>query len=223
MDYAEFRRASLRTFLGFLALTAAIAVVSVLGGDFGETQVKVLLTTLTISAASMCAMACAAFIEKRKRRELGLAGISLAIISALLVISGMWAEIDSEGYWKLVLTFVVFAVAFAHAFMLMLPNLSEGHSWFQVLSSVSIAILACQIIFAFWAEVSDDFYFRLLAVVSIVVALETLTVPILMKLGRGQATRVRTIVLEEVGDGVYKDSTGKLYTVAEAEPGAGGT
>ena len=66
MDYAEFRRASLRTFLGFLALTAAVAVVSVLSGDFGETQVKVLLTTLTISAASMCAMACAAFIEKRK-------------------------------------------------------------------------------------------------------------------------------------------------------------
>ncbi|MBT7162497.1 MAG: hypothetical protein HN904_06935 [Victivallales bacterium] len=223
MDYAEFRRASLRTFLGFLALTAAVAVVSVLSGDFGETQVKVLLTTLTISAASMCAMACAAFIEKRKRRELGLAGISLAIVSALLTILGIWSEASSERYWKLVLTFVVFAVAFAHVFMLLLPSLSERHSWFQALSSVSIAILACQIIFAFWAEVSDDFYYRLLAVVSIIVALETLTVPILMKLGRGQATRGRTIVLEEVGNGVYKDSAGKLYTVVETGPGTEGT
>ncbi|MBT7304154.1 MAG: hypothetical protein HN849_31770 [Victivallales bacterium] len=223
MDYAEFRRASLRTFLGFLALTAAIAVVSVLGGDFGETQVKVLLTTLTISAASMCAMACAAFIEKREQRELGLAGISLAIVSALLTILGIWSEASSERYWKLVLTFVVFAVAFAHVFMLLLPSLSERHSWFQALSSVSIAILACQIIFAFWAEVSDDFYYRLLAVVSIIVALETLTVPILMKLGRGQATRGRTIVLEEVGNGVYKDSAGKLYTVVETGPGTEGT
>ena len=223
MDYAEIRRVALKIFLGFLGLTAVVASRCVLASDYGQIQIKILLTTLTIAATSICAMAGAAFVEKRRHRELGFAGTSLAIVSGSLVILGVWSGFPSKEYWKLVITLVVFAVAVAHAFMLALPDLGEEHSWFQGLSFASITLLVCQIVVALWSETRDDLYYRLLAVVSIVVALETLAVPILMKLRRAQASRGRTLVLTEVEDGIYRSTVGTLYTVAEVAPGVGGT
>ena len=66
MDYSEIRKLALKIFIGFLGLTAVIAIISVLAGQFGELQWKILGTTFTISAASICSMSCAAFIEKKK-------------------------------------------------------------------------------------------------------------------------------------------------------------
>jgi len=100
MNYSEIRKLSLKVFIGFLGLTALIAIISVLSGDFGKLQWKILATCFTISAASICSMSCAVFIEKKGLAGLGLAGIFLCISSASLVIVGIWPEIESEEYWN---------------------------------------------------------------------------------------------------------------------------
>ena len=125
MDYTEIRKLSLRVFIGFLVLTALIAIISVLSGEFGELQLKTLATSATISAASILLMACVAFIEKKKLAGIGLCGIFLSFSAAILLSVGIWPEIESEGYWKTTITFGVFAIAFAHAFLLVLPQLDD--------------------------------------------------------------------------------------------------
>ena len=215
MNYTEIKKMSLKCFVGFLGLTAVIAIISVLSGEFGELQWKILATTGTISAASICAMSCAAFIEKRKLLKLGLSGIILSIIAAVLVIFGLWPEIDSDAYWKITASVAVFAVEFAHAFLLVLPQLDDRQKWFQLFSAVSIFILACLIVNAVWLEVDDEVYYRILAVAAIVVALETLVTPILMRLRKGNAQQKEKLVLEKIEDGIYMDSTGKKYELRE--------
>ena len=219
MNYTEIKKMSLKCFVGFLGLTAVIAIISVLSGEFGELQWKILATTGTISAASICAMSCAAFIEKRKLLKLGLSGIVLSIVAAVLVIFGLWPEINSDEYWKTTASMAVFAVEFAHAFLLVLPQLDDRQKWFQLLSVVSIFILACLIVNAMWLEVDDEVYYRILAVVAIVVALETLVTPILMKLRKGNALQKEKLVLEKIEDGVYMDSTGKKYELRNISDG----
>ena len=152
MNYTELRRASLKIFLGFLGLTAIIAILCVVAGDFGELSFKVLITTFTISAASISSMSCAAFIEKRRRTQLGLAGIFLSVAAAILLISGLWLESNSDVYWKTTTTFTVLAVALAQAFLLALPELDLRQTWIQPVTSVSIGILALQIIVAVWGR-----------------------------------------------------------------------
>lgn len=223
MDNAQIRKALLKVFLGFLGLTALIAIVSVLAGEFGKVQGKILATTATISAASICSMSCAAFIERRKLAPLGYCGILLSVCAAILLIAGLWPEIDSEGYWKTAATFGVLTIAFAHAFLLVLPELDERQKWVQLASSVSIGALVLQILVAVWAEIHTEGYYRLLAVVAIVVGLETLAVPILMKL-RGKSGHESTkLVLERIQDDIYRDSTGRKYELREidAEPASG--
>ena len=215
MNYTGIRKLSLKIFLGFLALTALIAIIFVLSGDFGKLQWKILATSFTISAASICSMLCAAFIEKKRLIEVGLSGIFLSIFSAILLIVGMWVEIDSEAYWKTAITLVVTALAFAHALLLVLPKLDDKRKWVQGVSSVSIGVLALQIVVAVWGEIDDKGYYQFLAVVAIIVALETLAIPILMKLRKGNGQKGEKIVLEKLERNIYRDSAGKKYQLKE--------
>jgi hypothetical protein len=215
MDYKAFRKLSLKVFIGFLAFTALIAIVSVLSGDFGDVQLKILATTFTISAASICSMSCAAFIEKSKLRSLGLSGILLSVAAAILLIIGIWPEIKSDEYRKITFTLITSAVAFAHAFLLVLPELDDRQKWVQTVSSCSIGILAVQIVVAVWGEIENEDYYRLLAVVAIIVGLETLVIPILMKLRKGNGKKRELLILEHLEGETYRDSTGKIYNVQE--------
>ena len=138
MDYTEARRLALKAFLGFFGLTALIAIVSVLAGEFGKLQGKILATTVTISAASICSMSCAAFIEGKKLARFGLCGIVLSVCAAVLVMVGVWPEIESERYWRTTFTFGVAAIAFAHAFLLCLPELDDRQKWVQTVSLVGL-------------------------------------------------------------------------------------
>jgi hypothetical protein len=222
MDYSKLRRLSLKVFIGFLGLTALIAMISVLTGTFGKVEVKILATTFTISAASICSMLCAAFIDKKKLVQLGLLGILLSVSAAIMLIIGMWWEIRSDVGEKVTITLSVFAVAFAFAFLLVLPKLDDRQKWVQLVSSVSIGILALQMVIAVWLEgyiKLNDWYYRLLAVVAIIVAMETLVIPILMKLRKAEGQKKDRIVLEKVDGDVYRDAAGKRYRLTEVETG----
>jgi hypothetical protein len=220
MNYTKITRLSLKLFIGFLVLTALITMISVLTGTFGKIEMKILGTTFTISAASICSMSCAAFINKKKLVQLGLLGILLSVSAAIMLIIGMWWEIRSDVGEKVTITLSVFAVAFAFAFLLVLPKLDDRQKWVQLVSSVSIGILALQMVVAVCLEgyiKLNDWYFRLLAVVAIVVGLETIVIPILMKLRKGDGRKDDKIVLERIGGDVYRDPAGRKYRLTEMD------
>jgi hypothetical protein len=220
MNYAKITRLSLKVFIGFLGLTALIAMISVLTGTFGKIQMKILGTTFTISAASICSMSCAAFINRKKLVQLGLLGIVLTISAAIMLIISMWWEIRSDVGEKVTITLSVFAVAFAFAFLLVLPKLDDRQKWVQMVSSVSIGILALQMVIAVWLEgyiKLNDWYFRLLAFVAIIVGLVTLVIPILMKLRKGDERKYDKIVLERIDGDVFRDTAGKKYRLTEMD------
>lgn len=220
MSFTEIRRLSLQTFIGFLSLTALVAIVSVLSGDFGETQLKILGTTLTISAASICSMSCAAFIEKRRAREAGLAGIFLSVAAGILVIVGIWPEIPSDEYWKMTASVSVLAAAFAHGFLLALPRLTPGQSWIQPVTWCSIGLLSILSIVAVWGEIRSEGYYRFLAVVAILVGLETLVIPLLWKLSAGRVETRERVFIQQVEGDLYRDSAGREFRLLPSVPEA---
>ncbi|HWL53990.1 MAG TPA: hypothetical protein VNQ90_16230 [Chthoniobacteraceae bacterium] len=219
MTPIDAKRLFLKLFIGFLGVTAFVAILSVLSGDFGEFQLKVLATTFSISAASICSMSCAAFIEKTRKRGAGVLGMVCSAVAAVMVVGGVWLDIGGEIYWKSTVSLIVAAVGFAHAFLLALPGLDARHRWAQTAADVFIAILAVQIVVAVWGEINDAGYFKLLAVVSIIVVLLTLVIPILMKIQKGSESSPKTLVLTETGDGTYRDQYGIIYQVTRMDDG----
>jgi hypothetical protein len=217
MEIEKLRKVLLWLFVGFLGLTALIAIATVLIGKFDETDAKVLGTTFTISAACILSMACAAFIEKQGITSLGIAGMSTATLAAVMVIVAIWAEVDSEIYLKCMGTLIVLAVGMAHAFLLTLPDLKRSHRWSQFVALLLILILGLQIIYAIWIEPDQEFFFRVMAVFVILVTLVTLGVPILMLIGKAGAEVTEVLVLKHRENDLYADTDGVVYKVKRVE------
>src|SRR5262249_38985134 len=161
------------------------------------------------SAASICAMACAAFREKRRVPALGGLGIALALAAGALAIVCIWSEPPPEPLAKVTLTLVILSIGSAHAEVLWLLRLQPRHQWAQALSSVAIAALAGFLSVMVWAGGGDDHALRALIVLSILVGLLTLVVPVLAKLGAPEAHRGREqLVLARLGGDLWRDAAG---------------
>lgn len=220
MTPRDLRRAFLWSFVGCLAFTALVAIVTVLSGDFGETQARVLASSGAVSAASVCAMACAAFRERGRVPQLGTLGIVLAGIALVATLVTVWQEAPDDGLIKTALVLSIWAVAVAHAELLLLPVLAVRHRPVQVAAVVAIATLAALLTVLIVGELSGNAFARLLGVVSIVVALLTLVVPIVARIG-GEARVAQDtpgrLVLQRGPDGVWVDASGARYAVTPLE------
>lgn len=215
MDYSEIKSHFLKLFIVFLILTAVIAIITVISGEFGDIQARILGTTLTISIASICAMSCAAFIEKRNYKPVGITGMIFSLVSAILIIAEIWGSVGSNLYYKITFSAVVCTFSFAHALLLLLPKLDRDKEWVQRATAVIIALLAAQIIAWIWLEIDHQIYFRVMTVIAIIVGLETLVIPILMKLKKENGGGNETLNLEKVDGHIYKDASGIIYEVRE--------
>lgn len=199
-------------------------MITVLTGDFGEFELKVLGTTLIISSASISAMACAAFMQRSGKYELGGIGIALTLISSLVLLLGMWAEMNSDVYWKATLILIVTAIAWSHALLLALPKLGEGGVIVQWGAFISIGLLALMINNAIVNELSNDGYYRVMALVAIAVTAASVMVPIMARIQKSESPSVASLAnthslrLTQKNGDLYQDADGREYRVTPVEP-----
>lgn len=195
----EVPRSPKRIALWFLiisvALSAAFGIVAIISGNFGDFEGRVILTTITISAASICALAAGALWESRKARTLPGIAVALAIFSAAIIIIGVWGRISEEEYWRFVATIGVLAIATAQACLLSLAVLAPRFAWTRILAFLAITCLASLIIFVIYGEPSGDAIFKAIGATAILVAALTIMMPIFHRLSRGdlappQSTRI---------------------------------
>jgi hypothetical protein len=180
------KKAFLYSLIASVSLSAVVAIVAILIGTWGWIQVRILLTMVTIAGASICGLACGAFLADRRGRTLPIAGIVLALSGAVLVIGGMWLDVKAESYWKLAASVSVLAVACAHLALLSKARLAEQFRWSLPTAYVVICGVAAIVVALIIAETQDDAMFRLLGVAAILDAAITVLIPIFDRLSKGQ-------------------------------------
>lgn len=175
------KRLAARLFTASLTLSAAVAILAVLFGEFRETELKILGTTLTLAVASLCALPCAARLDDARPSLLSRAGVAAAVLAAGLQIAGIWQwdTLESEAFWKSVGTAWTLSVALAHAAFLDRPRLPERFRWTAALARASTAALAGLVILAVWTEWDEEVAFRLMGALSILATAMTIAVPVL--------------------------------------------
>ena len=186
-DNIPLKQTLLRTLIGALILSALIGIYAFLFGDFGETEVKILLTTLTISYFSVTSLACAAAFEKKKLPLLSVPGLILGVVGFLMFVPGIWAEwFDSESYAKTMIILGIFSFSFAQACLLSLATLEQR---FQLVlysafgSIFALALLASGMIVF---DTYDEWLFRFAGVLGILDGCATVSIPVLYKLGTNE-------------------------------------
>ena len=168
-----------------VAVSAILGIIIVLAGSFSDLQFRIILTTLTISAASICALASGALWEKTRARFLSLTGAILATLAALLLIAGIWTEAESSKFLKFASSVGLLAVATAHVCLLALARLAPKFAWIRVAASIAVYFLAGLFIYIIYFTPRGDNGFRIIGATSIIVAALTILTPVFHRLSRG--------------------------------------
>lgn len=180
------RRLFLYLLIASVAASALIGIGVVLFGDFGEIEVRVLMTTLTVTVTSIFGLACGAYLESgRGSQAVPLAGIAMSVAAALMCFLIIWNILDdSEPFIKAFITAAILAAACSHYSLLSLARLDRRFAWTRVAAAVCIVLLCAVLLYIIWLEPygDSDLVYRILGVLGILLASITVVTPVLHKL-----------------------------------------
>ena len=176
----------LRLFIASIAIAAVMGIVAIgIPSKNWEFEFKIFLTTAIIAGASVCGLACGGCLT-RGHRILPTAGLVLTVVSACLLLVGMWVEVNSEAYWKATASVSFFAVACAHLSMLFMANLAGSYRWAYLVAYQLILGLAALLTAGIVLELfnNNEAYWRFTGVISVLVAAITLMIPVFHRMSR---------------------------------------
>jgi hypothetical protein len=183
-DVRSFKKPLLYALVVSVVLGAILGIVLILRNSWGWFEIRVMLTTVIIAVASLCGLACELSKLPFGVNLLPRAGLILTLISAVMLLLGMWPEIDNEAYWKATVTVSIFAVATVHVCLLSIARLAGRFRWVSFIGYQLIYGLAVILAIALIGEIDSEGMWRFIAALSIVVAAITLVIPILQRIGR---------------------------------------
>ncbi|CAB4530643.1 unannotated protein [freshwater metagenome] len=196
------RRIAVWTVVIALVITALIGIYTIVSGELGETQSKVMLTTLAVAAFSVLALCHLAIVE-RDVKAVGWIGIgmsALALVTAAILIwwdFGDYMYQPSGVYMNITKTFAISglaALSLAHANLMLLLQTAPLR-WIR--SSLSVALILIAIVPTLVIPIIltdgnfpppsfQDVYWRFFAVILILDALCTIALPVATLIVRGQ-------------------------------------
>lgn len=181
----DLRRLFLHLLIGSVSLSALIGIGVLLFGNFGNFEVRVMMTTLTVTVTSILGLACGAYLETGRGRIMPLTGIALSIAAALMTFLIIWNVFDRyESFIKATATVTLLALCCSHLSLLSLARLDKRFAWSRIAAFVFVWLLAVILLYLMWVEPEgdSDIVFRVIGILSILIAAVTITTPVFHKL-----------------------------------------
>lgn len=170
--------------IGSVILGALLGILSILLNTWSWLEIHVLLTTVILASASLCGLACDLAKSPLGRNRLSTAGKIAIGLATFLLLIGLWVEIESDFFWNTSLCVSFLAIAIVHVCLLSIAKLPRRFQWVYFIGSqltIGLALFLSMIVIF---EIESDGIWRLLAVVSILVAAISLIIPILHRIGK---------------------------------------
>ena len=185
MENLNLKKFFLYLLIASVALSALIGIGVILFGNFGDFEIKILLTTLTVIVTSIMGLACGAFLESGRARALPVCGIIFAVTAAAMWMIVIWhSPSQNEAFGKTLMSVTLFAAACSHLSLLSLARLDTRFRWSNYAAHAAVWSLTAILFYLIWFEKNfdGDWIPRSLGVLSIIVAALTIVTPILHKL-----------------------------------------
>jgi len=174
------RRTLTRLVIALIVANAALAIVALLSGDIGDTEAKILGTSLLATACAVLAMMCAPALADHRLGAVPHLGIAGAIVGFGLVTAALWTE-DIGAVWlgRTAATAFVVAVAAALACLLSAWKVRGAGAWVGGAANLLIVVTAGMILAAVWTDIAGSGYWRMFSVAAVLLAAAALAVPVL--------------------------------------------
>ena len=177
VDFSEFKKFFLFNLIGSLIVSALVAVVTVLMGDFNEITGRVLLTLLMVIIHSLISLAFIWDDAKQNTFERLAFFINvtfiLIVISFLTSIFGIWKIIPGETVWQLYQTYLVVAFASLHGDILSKALHKENYMDMIIYANyvfmvIVVLMLQAVIYIDNVTQVLGEMFFRILGAMGII-------------------------------------------------------
>ncbi|MGS2739447.1 hypothetical protein [Sinomicrobium sp. M5D2P17] len=184
MQHVNYKKLFLRLLIAALCISAAIGIFVFLAGDYGDTEIKILLTTLSLVGYSLSALCCSTIYERDSLKNFSFIGMVISGIGFLVTITAIWEFMDTEDIYKTVITFMILATAFGHiSLLLLIKPKNDTIKYLLMATVIFVCIVAVMLIYATAIDFDvEEFYFRLLGVFTILDVLGTIATPIANKI-----------------------------------------
>ena len=176
------RRAAMVITLVSVGIWALLAVLALLGGEFGDTQWKVLLSSMLVTAAAAVALACAVPLHEGHLGPIPWIGIAASAVGFGMLILGIWADTSWDGAFKTALSLVIVAVAVGAIGLVDGARVRMAHRWVVYASQALVAFGGALLIAAVWGEIGSGWFWRLTGVVLVLTAAGVVSVPVLHRM-----------------------------------------
>jgi len=192
------RKLILTVFFASVVINAVLGIVALFATNFDETQTDILLTSLTISTASVLSLAMFPARERGLVSPIPSVGIGLTILGFGLFLVLIWTDFDEYSLAKLAASFLVMGIAAGYVSLVALAVINP--KFFNIVRGAYIlaTILAGFVVGAIWGEPEGEFLLRLMGVISILLAAATVTIPVLHRIYRNGATTMSGPSLKRV-------------------------
>jgi hypothetical protein len=179
----------LYSLIASILIGAVLGIVLILRNTWGWFEVRVMLTTLVIALASVACLACELSRRPSGRNLSSILGLVLSAISGIMWLFCVWLEPNDDWVWKSVVTISILALANVHVCLLSNARLAQRFRWVFAVTVQIIFGLAFLILAMIWFEIDSPVVWRIVAMLSILVAAMTLIIPILHRIGRHDGAR----------------------------------
>jgi hypothetical protein len=198
------RRAALYGVAALLCLAAALAVSILLFGSFGETQGRILLTTLLAAFEGVLALAPLTLLGQGRARPLAYTSLALSSTMVAITIAFVWGASLDGTPGKLLATIASVAAA---AMQATITTARSGHADGRTVerlrgASHALALaLATGASVSAWAEISSTGWYRILGAVLVVDVLAVGLQPVLARSADpGTSARFRVTLVAAGGE-----------------------
>lgn len=189
------RRVGLAVFFASVAVNAILGIVAVLTPDFGETQGKILATSLCVTGAVVVALACEPAWERRRLGVIPLVGSVLGALGFGLAIGGIWAEPAGDTYGRVQGSVLAYAVACVLASLLALAPLAPRRAWIPMVTYGLLAVGSTLFATLPWlGDSPPEWFLRTFGVVMIVLAAFVVSIPVLHWIDRHELAPLQSKV-----------------------------
>ncbi len=190
-DNSYLKKAFLITMIVSLSISALIGIAVIIIGNLGETESKILGTTLAIGGFSLVGLCCSTLYERKNFKLFSTIGMGVCVLgfiqSALMIWEVYGRGVEWEWTYKILITLIVISLSMAQASILLLIKIKNKNARTALWITIGlICALGLMILLLVYEIITDrsEFYFRFLSVVAILDALGTITTPILNKINK---------------------------------------
>src|SRR5690625_354611 len=175
----------LQILIGALSVSALIGIYIFLAGDFGETEVRLLFTTLAIGGYSLAGLCCSVIYKRKELMVFSIIGMLTAVAGFTITTGAIWEILDIDDIWKTMVIFIILSAAMSHVSLLLQIRISDNISRYLLMGTIaSITIVALMLIKSTLTDFDEsEFYFRMLGVFAILDVLGTIAAPVMNRIG----------------------------------------